>query len=181
MKKLMLLTSAAVLTFGTIGSAQAQRAYYRDGWRGGYYHHHRGWGNGGALAAGLIGGALLGGLVTAAATPAYGYPAYGYPGYSYPAYGYRTYYPSYSYGYGYPAYGYGYGDPYGSYAAPVTTRVVYAPVPVYRTRVVYQQPRYRTRVVRQYRERPRVVRAVRRDVVTTGSIRAHRYPRVQYY
>lgn len=177
MKKVILLTSAALLTFGGIGSAQAQRVYYGHGWNGGYYHHHRGWGNGGALAAGLVGGALLGGLISAAATPAYPYPAYsypaygyrygyGYPAYSYPAYGYRwgSTYPAYSYGYGYEPYSYGY------YSAPVTTRVVYAP-PVYRTRVVYREPR---RYVRSayYRNsaRARVVRTVRRDVVTTGSV-----------
>ena len=183
MKKIALLASAALITAGSISTAEAQRGY-RDGWRGGHHgHYYRGsrWGNGGALAAGLIGGALLGGLVTAAATPAYAYPSYNY-GYA-PAYGYG-YAPAYSYGYGYPYGGY--------YAAPVATRVVYQPAPVYRrvvyrpapvyrTRVVYQQPRVRTRVVYRQNRPARVVRTVRRDVVTTGSIRRSPYEvRVRY-
>ena len=107
------------------------------------YYRGGGWGNGGAVAAGLIGGALLGGLITAAATPAYGY---GYPGYGY--------------GYGYPGYGYRTDMDmaatrlptatrripirrYGYYSPPVT-RVVYRPAPVYGSRVVYRQPAYRT-------------------------------------
>ena len=53
MKKVILLSSAALITFASIGSAEAQR-YYRDGWRGGYYHN-RGWNNGGAVAAGAAG------------------------------------------------------------------------------------------------------------------------------
>ena len=151
MKKLGLLAGVALITFSTVGTADAQRwrgGGWRGGggWNGGYYrgggwgYRGGGWGNGGAVAAGLIGGALLGGLITAAATPAYGYgyPGYGY-GYGYPGYGYR-----YGYGYGgypaaysYPAYSY---PAYGYYSAPVT-RVVYRPAPVYGTRVVYRQPR----------------------------------------
>ncbi len=49
----------------------------------GYYRRHN---NGGAVAAGLIGGLALGAL---AAQPAYSYPAYSYPAYpvtSYPGY-----------------------------------------------------------------------------------------------
>jgi len=45
-----------------------------------YYRRHN---NGGAIAAGLIGGLALGAL---AARPAYAYPAYSYPAYSYPTY-----------------------------------------------------------------------------------------------
>jgi hypothetical protein len=164
MKKFALLASVAIITVGSVGTADAQ---YRR-------HHRGGWDRGGAVAAGLIGGAVLGGLLTAAATPSYAYPGYGYYPYSAPAYGYRS---TYSYGYGYPAYSY---PAYGYYSAPVT-RVVYEPAPVYRTRVVYRQPRvatqvvyreprYRTRVVYRDRDRPRVVRAYRRDVVSTGSI-----------
>jgi hypothetical protein len=171
MKKFALLASVAIITVGSVGTADAQ---YRR------YHHRGGWNNGGAVAAGLIGGAVLGGLLTAAATPSYAYPGYGY-GYpaSYPAYGYRS---TYSYGYGYPAAYPAYSYPsYGYYSAPVT-RVVYQPAPVYQTRVVYREPRvatrvvyreprYRTRVVYRDRDRPRVVRAIHRDVVTTGSLR----------
>jgi hypothetical protein len=171
MRKFALLASVAIITVGSVGTAEAQRRYY---------HRHGGWNNGGAVAAGLIGGAVIGGLLTAAATPSYAYPGYGY-GYSpygAPAYGYRS---SYSYDYGYPAAYPAYGYPaYGYYSAPVT-RVVYRPAPVYQTRVVYRQPRvatrvvyreprYRTRVVYRDRDRPRVVRAYRRDVVSTGSI-----------
>jgi hypothetical protein len=172
MKKFALLASVAIITVGSVGTADAQ---YRR-------HHRGGWDRGGAVAAGLIGGALLGGLITAAATPAYAYPGYGYYPYSAPAYGYRT---TYNYGYGYPAAYPAYSYPaYGYYSAPVT-RVVYQPAPVYRTRVVYRQPRvatrvvyreprYRTRVVYRDRDRSRVVRAYRRDVVTTGSLRRER-------
>ena len=169
MKKLALLASVAIITVGSVGTADAQ---YRR-------HHRGGWDRGGAVAAGLIGGVVLGGLLTAAATPAYANPGYGYYPYSAPAYGYRS---TYSYGYGYPAAYPAYSQPaYGYYSAPVT-RVVYQPAPVYRTqvvyrqprvatRVVYREPRYRTRVVYRDRDRPRVVRAYRRDVVTTGSLR----------
>ncbi|MBJ6127637.1 hypothetical protein [Microvirga splendida] len=180
MKKLALLASVAIIAAGSVGTAEAR------------HRHNRG----GAIAAGLIGGALLGGLLTAAATPSYAYPAYGYgySPYAAPAYGYRTTYsygygypaayPAYSYPAAYPAYGYGY------YSAPVT-RVVYRPAPVYRTRVVYRQPRvvyrqprvatrvvyreprYRTRVVYRNRDRPAYYRTTRGDVVVTGSLRRH--------
>jgi hypothetical protein len=201
MKKLALLASAALITFGSVSSAEAQR--YHRGWHGGYYHNHSG--NGGALAAGLIGGALLGGLITAAATPAYSYPAYSYP---YGGYSYYSYRPRVTYGGDYPYNGYGYGYPYyGTQVvyqrppvyrrvvyrpAPVYRRVVYRPGPVYRNRVVYApryrdrvvyaQPRYRTRVVYRQNRPARVVRTdVRRNVVTTGSIRRYPYAvRVRY-
>ena len=95
MKKLTVLASVALITFASVGSADAQR-WRGGGWRGGggwhggggyypRYYRGGGWGGGGALAAGLIGGALLGGLITAAATPAYAYPGYGYPYSGYPA------------------------------------------------------------------------------------------------
>ncbi|PIK73940.1 hypothetical protein CS379_05405 [Methylobacterium frigidaeris] len=49
--------------------------------------------DGGAIAAGIIGGLALGGLAAAAAAqPRYAYPAYGSPAYGYPAYGYRRVY-----------------------------------------------------------------------------------------
>jgi hypothetical protein len=70
----------------------------RYGYRGGYYRRN----NGGAIAAGLIGGLALGALASA---PAYSYPAYSYPAYSYPNYPYQAYpasYPGY-YGTGYYA------------------------------------------------------------------------------
>jgi len=171
MKKLALLASVAALTVASVESADAR--------------HRRGHGSdrGAAVAAGLIGGALLGGLITAAATPSYAYPGYGYYPTSYPAYGYRyghSYPVSYGYDYDYPTYSY---PAYGYYSAPVT-RVVYQPAPVYRTqvvyreprvvnRVVYREPRYRTQVVYRDRDRyrGRVVRVIRRDVGATGAIR----------
>jgi hypothetical protein len=181
MKKLALLASVAIITVGSVGTADAQ---YRR-------HHRGGWDRGGAVAAGLIGGAVLGGLLTAAATPSYAYPSYGYGynPYGTPAYGYRS---TYSYGYDYPAAYPAYSYPaYGYYSAPVT-RVVYQPAPVYQTRVVYREPRvatrvvyreprYRTRVVYRDWDRPRVVRAIRRDVVTTGSISRREMDRVRYW
>ncbi|WP_052003249.1 hypothetical protein [Microvirga sp. BSC39] len=171
MKRFALLASVAIITVGSVGTADAQ---YRR-------HHRGGWNNGGAVAAGLIGGAVLGGLLTAAATPSYAYPGYGYYPYSAPAYGYRS---TYSYGYGYPAAYPAYSAPaYGYYSAPVT-RVVYQPAPVYQTRVVYRQPRvatrvvyreprYRTRVVYRDRDRAAYYRTTRGDVVVTGSLRRH--------
>jgi hypothetical protein len=48
------------------------------GYRPAYGGYRRSHGNGGAVAAGLIGGLALGGL---AAAPAYSYPAYSYPAY----------------------------------------------------------------------------------------------------
>jgi hypothetical protein len=188
MKKLALLASVAIITAGSVGSAEAQR------WRG-----YRGGWNGGAVAAGLVGGAVLGGLITAAARPAYGY-GYGYPGYGYYPSSYPAYGSQYGYGYGYsPAYSPAYSYPaYGYYSAPAT-QVVYEPAPVYRTRVVYRQPRvvnrvvyaeprYRTRVVyRQpravtrvvYRDRAPIVRSVRRDVLTTGAIGERRVRQIR--
>jgi hypothetical protein len=71
--------------------------YYRGyGYRPARYGYrparaYRRYNNGGALAAGLIGGLALGAL---AAAPAYSYPAYSYPAYSYPAYP-ATAYPGY--------------------------------------------------------------------------------------
>jgi len=41
--------------------------------------------NGGAVAAGVIGGMILGGIIASQAPRYYGYP-YGYPAYGYPAY-----------------------------------------------------------------------------------------------
>jgi hypothetical protein len=178
MRKLGLFASVAVIALGTAGSAQAWD-HHR--------HHYRssGWNNGGALAAGLIGGAVLGSLLTAATSPAWGwgYPAYGYAPtyggyYAAPAAGTRVVYttaPTYAYGYPYAGYG---------YAAPVRTRVVYRPAPatrvVYaqpRTRVVYQQPRARVIAQPAYSTRVSVrsnaqrigVRQVDRQVVRTSS------------
>ena len=73
----------------------------------------RAW-DGGAVAAGAIGGLAAGALIGAAATNAYGYPAYGY-GYA-------------------PARAYAYEPAYVS---------AYAEEPVVHRRVVYREPAYR--------------------------------------
>lgn len=64
---------------------------YRGGYYGGYrggYRGGRGWGNGGAAAAGIIGGLALGALAAGAMDPGpvYAAPVYG-PGPGYAAYG----------------------------------------------------------------------------------------------
>ncbi|TGE00619.1 hypothetical protein [Methylobacterium nonmethylotrophicum] len=64
-RRLALVTAAALPLVGLQAPAQA-----RDG---------------GAIAAGIIGGLALGGLAAAAASQ----PRYAYPAYPYPAYGYR--------------------------------------------------------------------------------------------
>jgi hypothetical protein len=80
-KKAMGATLAAVTLAGSMVSfAQPASAQYR---------HHRG-GNGGAVAAGVVGGLALGALAAGAANGGYGYGggygAYG-PGYAAPVYG----------------------------------------------------------------------------------------------
>ena len=58
----------------------------------------------------------------------------------------------------------------------VVNRVVYRTAPVYQPRVMYRQPRAVTRVVYRQNRPARIVRnGVRRDVVTTGSIRNNAY------
>jgi len=69
MKKLALLASVAIITVGSVGTADAQ-----------YRRHRGGWDRGGAVAAGLIGGLALGAIASAAANPYYG-PAYYRPAY----------------------------------------------------------------------------------------------------
>lgn len=54
MRKLATLATAGLIVLGSVGTAGAY--YRRAGW--GYYNHG---GNGGAVAAGIVGGALLGG------------------------------------------------------------------------------------------------------------------------
>jgi hypothetical protein len=200
MRKLIVMTGIGLLALGSVGTADAQ-GWNRDGgnWGRGYDSGYRR-SNGGALAAGLIGGAILGGLASAATTPAYGY-GYSTQGYAYPA---QTYaYPAQ--GYAYPSSGYGYASPYG-YGAPVQSQIAYEEAPVYQTRVVYQQPRMRTRVV--YRQAPSIQRTrivyrqaptirqrvvyrqprarivsqrayMQRDVISTGSIGERREMRMQ--
>ncbi len=185
MKKLALLAGVGLLAFGSIDTAEAQRGNRDGGFRhGGHWRHHHHYGyrynTGGALAAGFVGGALLGGLATAAAAPyGYGYPAYGY-GVGYPVA--STYVA--------PAYETRivYRQPtvrtrvvYRTAPAVRRTRVVYRQAPVVRQRIVYQQPRarivsqpaYSTRVTYRQNQRGRVaVRStVRRDVMSTGTIR----------
>ena len=123
MKKLAILSAAALIGLGGIASTGAEAGPRR---------------NGGAIAAGVIGGLAAGALLGAATSNAYAAPAYGY-GYA-PAYGYG-YAPStrvvQSYGY-----------------APEVYEEAYVPRRAYRTtRVVrsYEAPAYRTtRVVRGY-------------------------------
>ncbi|WP_240539808.1 hypothetical protein [Salinarimonas soli] len=78
---------------------------------GGYYGHRR-YGyrnNGGAVAAGLIGGLALGALATSSYNYNYGY-GYAPAGYGYAPAGYGYgYAPARSYGYGYAPVTYGYG------------------------------------------------------------------------
>jgi len=84
-KKILAAGLAAVTVAGTaIGSsAPAAAGYYGYGYGGPRYYHGRN--NGGALAAGLIGGLAVGAIAASAGRPAYGY---GYPAtYAYPAYG----------------------------------------------------------------------------------------------
>jgi hypothetical protein len=84
MKKLAILSAAALIGLGAVASTQAEAAPRR----------------GAAVAAGVIGGLAAGALIGAAASNAYASPYYGGYGYGYPAYGYV---PAYSYGYA-PAY-----------------------------------------------------------------------------
>jgi hypothetical protein len=84
MKKLAILSAAALIGLGAVASTQAEAAPRR----------------GAAVAAGVIGGLAAGALIGAAASNAYASPYYGGYGYGYPAYGYA---PAYSYGYA-PAY-----------------------------------------------------------------------------
>ena len=84
MKKLAVLSAAALIGLGTVASTTSAEA-----------QSHRG----AAVAAGVIGGLAAGALIAGAAN-AYAAPRYGY------GYGYA---PAPAYGYGYaPAYGYGY-------------------------------------------------------------------------
>jgi hypothetical protein len=54
MRKLATVAAAALIMMGSVETADAQ--YWRGrGYHGGYYRHG-GWGGGGAVAAGLIGG-----------------------------------------------------------------------------------------------------------------------------
>lgn len=72
LKKMMGGTLAAVTLAGSlVAFAPSAEAQYRR-------HYHRG-GNGGAVAAGVVGGLALGALAAGAyASPGYAAPAYGY-------------------------------------------------------------------------------------------------------
>ncbi|HEV2603366.1 MAG TPA: hypothetical protein VGU24_06870 [Microvirga sp.] len=111
MKKLAVLSAAALIGLGTVASTTSAEAQSRRG---------------AAVAAGVIGGLAAGALIAGAAN-AYAAPRYGY------GYGYG-YAPAPAYGHGYaPAYGYGY--------APVVQQVYVPPRRVYRTtRVVQTYP-----------------------------------------
>ncbi len=123
MKKLALLAGAGLMAFGAMGSANAQPYYGHYGHHGYYRDNDRI--NGGALAAGLVGGAILGGVLGAATAPAYATPVASYGYYGQAAYD----------DFDEPGYGY--------YGAPVVRqRVVYAaPRRIVRQRVVYGTPR----------------------------------------
>ena len=120
MKKLAVLSAAALVGLGAIASTQAEARP-----------------RGGAIAAGVIGGLAAGALIGAAASSAYAAP-YGYYGYA-PAYGYG-YAPAYTYA---PAYSYGYAAPVVSYGP-----AYYPHRTTYRTRVVYRAPVRTTKVIR---------------------------------
>jgi hypothetical protein len=64
--------------YGYGGWGGYRRAYWgpRYGYYGGYYPYYRRYDNGGAVAAGLIGGLALGAIASAAANPYYYRPAY---------------------------------------------------------------------------------------------------------
>ncbi len=132
MKKLAVLSTAALIGLGSIAASTDAEAR----WRGGWGHRHHG---GGAVAAGVIGGLAAGALIGAAASNAYAYPAYDY-GYAPVAYGHPV--RAYSYA---PAYY----EPAPVYRTTVVRRVH---APVYRERVVRVRhaPVYRTRVVHSY-------------------------------
>ena len=98
-RKTGFLAIAAVASFGTLVVLTADASAQPYGGRhGGYagsgprvvggYRGGRGWGNGGAAAAGIIGGLALGALAAGAMAPgpAYAAPVYG-PGPGYGAYG----------------------------------------------------------------------------------------------
>lgn len=91
---------AASTTPAEAGSRTGTWRYYNPtgyGYGHGYGGRYGGWrrhNNGGAVAAGLIGGLAIGALAASAAYPAYGY-GYGDP------YGSAGYYPAYGSGYGY--------------------------------------------------------------------------------
>ena len=137
MKRIAILSAAALIGVGSLAATDAEARYRR---------HH-----GGAVAAGVLGGLAASALIGAAASNAYAAPAYGY-GYGH-GYAYGGYAPEVSYGYAAPTYDDGYAPvDYGYAPAPVyhTTRVVrraYAPVAYdYAPRRVYRAPR----VVRGY-------------------------------
>jgi hypothetical protein len=125
MKKLAVLSTAALIGLGSIAASTTQAEAQWRGWRGGWHHHHHHH-RGGAVAAGLIGGLAAGALIGAAASSAYAYPAYAPVYYDEPA----------------PV----------VVRRRVVRRVAYAPVrrrvvvyddaPVYRTRVVHRVPAY---------------------------------------
>ena len=79
-----LTASAASLALAAILAATPVMADWHGG-RGGRGHHgHRGW-NGGAVAAGIIGGLALGALAVGASRRAYAEPVYEtYPAYDAP-------------------------------------------------------------------------------------------------
>ena len=79
-----LTASAASLALAAILAASPVMADWHGG-RGGRGHHgHRGW-NGGAVAAGIIGGLALGALAVGASRRAYAEPVYEtYPAYDTP-------------------------------------------------------------------------------------------------
>ncbi len=97
---LMKKTLAGFLAVATVAvtmvtAATDASAYWRGrGWGGGWGYgggwHHRGWGWGPGVAAGVIGGAVVAGAIIAARPPGYVV----YPGYAQPVYGPGCYWAS---------------------------------------------------------------------------------------
>ena len=87
-KTLAALLAAATISLTFVGTTTDASAYWCGrGWGGGWgWHggwHHRGWGWGPGLAAGVVGGAIVAGAIIAARPPGYVV----YAGYPEPLYG----------------------------------------------------------------------------------------------
>ncbi len=79
MSTLFRKTLTGVIAAASIGAMVAATSTPAAAWGYG----HRGWGGGGAVAAGVFGGLALGALAASAAQPVYAAPVYGPAGYGY--------------------------------------------------------------------------------------------------